>query len=459
MGWHDDGGLHFALGIENTFVPQEAPGQRAIDEYELTEHYQCYRSDLALAKDVGAQLLRWGIPWHRVNPAEGVWDWAWVDAAMARFAELGLEPVVDLLHYGTPLWLEEQFAHPDFPRHFAEYAARVAQRYEHIATAYTPVNEPMIHAQFCGQYGYWPPYRHGRHGLLQLAVALAEASAAAQRRIGEVLGGRAVFVHVDAGFRYVGDTEAPEHAERVEAMRHERYLVEDLLTGRVDVQHPLYAALLEAGVTPARLEALLQDPTPPTVMGVNYYPLHSTEVFEAGVHHGGGFADPRPTRDDGVQGLREVLTAYEDRYQVPVMLTETCITAPVAQRIAWLRDSVAEVHALREQGRRVVGYTWWPLFDMYEWTYRHSTHPRGAHLLTMGLYDLVESPQGLQRVRTPVADVFHELATRPAPASQAGTDRTAATSTRTSTSTGSSTRPSVPPPTAPTTVPVGATAT
>jgi beta-glucosidase len=409
MGWHDDGRLHFALGIENTFVPQESPGERAIDEYELTEHYTRYADDLALARGTGVRLLRWGIPWHRVNPAPG--EWAWVDAVVARFAELQLEPIVDLLHYGTPLWLGGQFANPDFPRHFAEFAGRAAERYGEVATSYTPVNEPMIHAQFCGQYGYWPPYLRGRHGLLQLAANLADASARAQRRIGDVLGERAVFVHVDAGFRYVGDVDAPEHAERVSAMLHERYLVEDLLTGRVGTEHPLHADLVDAGVDPSRLEALQREPTPPTIMGVNYYPLHSTEVFETGVHHGGGFADPRPTRDDGVEGLREVLTAYEDRYQVPVMLTETCITAPVAERIAWLEASVAEVRSLRAQGRRIVGHTWWPLFDMYEWTYRHSTHPRREHLLTMGLYDLVESPGGLLRVRTPVADAFQRLVT------------------------------------------------
>ncbi|NAZ80780.1 family 1 glycosylhydrolase [Kineococcus sp. R8] len=410
MRWHEDGRLHFALGIEDTFVPQEAAGERAVDEYELTEHYAHVASDLGLAQQAGADLLRWGIPWHRVNPGPEEWDWAWVDQAMARFADLGLEPVVDLLHYGTPLWLDEQFANPDFPRRFAAYAERVADRYGHVATSYTPVNEPMIHAQFSGEYGYWPPYLRGRGGLLQIAAALADASAQAQRRIAGVLGDAAVFVHVDAGFRYAGDVDAPEHAGHVRALLEQRYLVEDLLTGRVGPEHPLHADLLGAGVGPALLEQLRAEPAPPTVMGVNYYPLHSTEVFERGVHHRGGFADPRPTRDDGVLGLREVLTAYEDRYDVPVMLTETCVTASAEERIRWLRDSVAELHALRAEGRRVLGYTWWPLFDMYEWTYRHSTRPRRDHLLTMGLYDLVETSSGLARVRNPVEEEFRRLA-------------------------------------------------
>jgi hypothetical protein len=73
---------------------------------------------------------------------------------------------------------------------------------------------------------------------------------------------------------------------------------------------------------------------------------------------------------------------------------------------------VAAVHALRAEGTPVVGYTWWPLFDMYEWTYRHSTAPREEHRLAMGLYDLVEEPSDhLARRRNPVADRFRAHAT------------------------------------------------
>ena len=171
MTWFDDGRLHFGLGIEDTFVPQAGPGERPLDEYELTEHYQRWHGDLGLASDVGAEFVRWGIPWHRVNPAPGEWDWSWVDAVMARFAELGVRPIVDLLHYGTPTWIDREFAHPDFSRMFAEYAVHVAERYADVATDYTPVNEPMIHARFCGDIGYWPPKLSGEAGYNTIAVA------------------------------------------------------------------------------------------------------------------------------------------------------------------------------------------------------------------------------------------------------------------------------------------------
>ena len=152
--WYEDGALHFGLGIEDTFVPQGGPGERPIDEYELTDHYARYAEDLGLASDAGATFLRWGVPWHRVNPGRGTWDWSWVDRVVDRFDELGLRPVVDLLHYGTPLWLDGQFAHPDYPQVVAEYGVAFAERYGDRVTDYTPVNEPMIHALFSGEYAY-----------------------------------------------------------------------------------------------------------------------------------------------------------------------------------------------------------------------------------------------------------------------------------------------------------------
>ncbi|MCU1528683.1 MAG: beta-glucosidase [Frondihabitans sp.] len=412
--WFEDGALHFALGVEDTFVPQSRAGERPIDEYELTDHYGQVESDLGLAARVGADALRWGVPWYRVAPTPDSWDWSWVDRAIARFEELELRPIVDLLHYGTPLWLEDQFANPDYPQRVAEFASRFSERFGHVATDYTPVNEPMIHALFSGEYGYWPPYREGPSGLVTVASSLAQGFVLSQRAIAEQLGDSATFVHVDAGIRYAGDVDAPEHRETVARLRHQVFLVEDLVTGSVDDGHALLAQLRRGGVTDAQLAWFAENAVRPDVMGVNYYPLHSTEVFEAGIHHGGGFADPRPYLDAGVEGLRDVLTTYADRYGAPVMLTETCVTGSVEERIAWMDDSVRALHQLRSEGTRVVGFTWWPLFDMYEWTYRHSTGPRADHLLTMGLFDLVETPDGrLDRRRNPVADRFHHHASVP----------------------------------------------
>ncbi|GAA0429051.1 family 1 glycosylhydrolase [Leifsonia naganoensis] len=418
--WYRDGRLHLGLGIEDTFVPQARSGERPIDEYELTEHYERFGADFALAAGVGAELLRWGVPWYRVAPEPGVWDWEWTDRAIQSMLGHGIRPIVDLLHYGTPLWLDGQFAHADYPRHVEEYARRFAERYGDRVTDYTPVNEPVIHALFSGEYGYWPPYLEGADGFARIAANLARGFVRSQRAIASVIGDRAVFVHVDAAMSFIGDDTAPEHREEAERLRHQVHLVEDLVTGRVDAAHPLRDRLASA-VPDDELEWFRANAVHPDIMGVNYYPRHSTELFEPGVRHGGGFADPRPSVDRGAEGLRDSLLSFARRYGAPVMVTETCVTGTVDERLAWLDDSLALVEGMRADGADIVGYVWWPLFDMYEWTWRHTDAPRADHLLTMGLHDLVESPDGLLRVANPVADRYREHARRLADAASTTT--------------------------------------
>ncbi|MFC0680617.1 family 1 glycosylhydrolase [Lysobacter korlensis] len=409
--WFEDGRLRFGLGIENTFVPQARDGERAIDEYELTEHYRWFAEDFRKAAAVGSEFLRWGVPWYRIAPAPGRWDWGWVDQAMESLVEAGLRPIIDLLHYGTPLWLEGEFSNRDYPDRVAEYAHRFAERYGEVAVDYTPVNEPMIHALFSGEYGYWPPYGRGERGVVDISLALAEGFVKTQHAVSSVLGDRAIFVHVDAGLRYTGDLEAHEHRIDAKRLVSQRFLVEDLATGRVGEGHELLDTLRANGAPDDLLAWFRDNAVQPDIMGVNYYPRHSTEVFELGIHHGGGFADPRPSFDAGVEGLSDVLNLWWERYGAPVMLTETCVTGTVEERIEWLDDSVAEIDRLRAGGMPIVGYTWWPLFDMYEWTFRHSSGPRADHLLTMGLFDLVETESGLARRRNPTADRFSHHAT------------------------------------------------
>ncbi|WP_432747600.1 family 1 glycosylhydrolase [Microbacterium oxydans] len=168
MNWFEDGRLRFAMGVEDTFIPQTRPGERALDEYELMQHYRFWSEDLGYCAEVGSEMVRWGIPWYRVNPAPGEWDWEWLDGVIDRFDELGIELIADLVHYGTPLWLEDQFVNPEYPERVAEYAAAVAERYRGRIRHYTPLNEPLLNIMYCGEFAQWPPYRSGDRGFVEV---------------------------------------------------------------------------------------------------------------------------------------------------------------------------------------------------------------------------------------------------------------------------------------------------
>jgi len=106
----------WATGIEDTFITDPWPQTgRTLDEYELTEHYERWRTDLDLMVQLGVRTARYGIPWHKINPARGLWDWSWVDQTLEYLLQLGIDPIVDLVHYGLPRWIEGAYLHPDFP--------------------------------------------------------------------------------------------------------------------------------------------------------------------------------------------------------------------------------------------------------------------------------------------------------------------------------------------------------
>jgi len=403
----EERGFRFAVGIEDTFVPHAFPGHRALDEYELTQHDRFWAEDLGLAADAGATAVRYGFPWYRLNPAPGRFVWDWADRVVDRLDELGLEAIVDLVHYGTPLWLDNGFLNADFPARLAEFAAALAGRYRGRLSAWTPLNEPEITAMHCGEQGIWPPRLTGHDGYVKLVRAIVRGVVAAQRAVAEVSGGRASFVHVEATFRYVGETGA--FAEEVELLRARQFLVQDLLGGRVDDSHPLAAYLRGHGFGDDDLGWCAANPAVPDVLGVNYYPHLTTIDYRAGeplpVHR-------RPRREDGTAGLEEVLRAFAARYGRPLMVTETSVLGDAGKRLAWLDASLELVAGLRAQGLEIVGYTWWPLFDLVAWDYREATGPVGEHLARMGLYDLEMDEIGtMDRRPTAVAARFRSWAT------------------------------------------------
>ena len=100
----------WAAGIEDTFVPQTRKGHRSLDEYELMGHYEHWREDLSLCRELGLHAVRWGVPWYKVEPEPNKFEWQWVDEVLRYLVEeLKIAPMIDLMHYGCPDWLASRF--------------------------------------------------------------------------------------------------------------------------------------------------------------------------------------------------------------------------------------------------------------------------------------------------------------------------------------------------------------
>lgn len=402
--------FRWATGIEDSFIPQTRPGMRALDEYELMGHYQHWRADLMLARQAGAQMVRWGIPWYRVEPQPGVFDWSWTDQVLPYIVdELGLEPILDLMHYGTPLWLERSFVDPRYPAAVAAYAQAVAERYGSRIRYYTPLNEPIVNALMCGMRGVWPPYLRGDRGFLAVGLALAQGIVRTVRAIQSV-DPTAIMVHVEAA----GLTRSARAELEPLAIEQQRrgFLFYDLITGRVDSSHPLFGWLLNNGVSYPALEWLAQHAIPIDVMGLNFYPQWSTQQVDLNQR---GTIRYRLVERDGT-GFSELIQSYYDRYRAPIMITETSAKHGLAIKQRWLDTSVATIRELRRSGVPVIGYTWFPLFTMVDWRYRTGQRQLEEYFVELGLYERGSSADGERYVSTPLVAQFREFTRNPAAA-------------------------------------------
>ena len=93
-----------------------APARRPLDEYELTEHYAGWHDDLApRCRDAARARSAEGFPGTASTPEPGTWD-VGLDRSRRRApARARARPIVDLVHYGTPLLARNQFTEPGLP--------------------------------------------------------------------------------------------------------------------------------------------------------------------------------------------------------------------------------------------------------------------------------------------------------------------------------------------------------
>jgi len=385
--------------MEDTFVGQPSGRRRRVlDEYELIDHYGQWRTDLDLVASLGVQSMRYGIPWYRVSPAPGAWDWSWTDEVFERFEQLGIAPIVDLVHYGTPLWLRGSFVHPDYPSRVSEYAAAAAERYGRVAGGWTPLNEPLINADHSGQRGVWPPHLRGDRGYDRVLIAIAEGVSATIAAIRDVSPAARIVAVEPAD---ILTTEEAELDNLVGRRWQALFLPIDLVLGRVDDSHPLQARLLGSGVTLERLEALATNSQRPDVIGVNFYPGWSRRRFVTSR----GQTRQRIQYGTGVD-LVTALAAFHHHTGLPVMVTETSDGGSVEGRSRWMAESTAAVLSARNAGLPVIGYTWFPVFSLIDWRWRRGPYERVAYWRHMGLWDLDEE---LNRNPTPLVEQYAAL--------------------------------------------------
>ena len=104
-------------------------------------------------------------------------SWTWLERQLNALRYYNINPIAGLVHHGSGP-IHACVSDPSFANEIEKFALTVAQKFPWIEY-YTPINEPLTTARFCGLYGFW--YPHGRDAKTFTEILLNEMKASYYR--------------------------------------------------------------------------------------------------------------------------------------------------------------------------------------------------------------------------------------------------------------------------------------
>ena len=364
-----------------------------VDELAASGHVVRRDGDLGDVAGLGVKVWRYGVPWRLTEPSPGEYDWSHWDAALGACDRHGLEPVVDLLHFGLPDHLSG-FCDPGWVEPFIRYVDAFLARYREPRW-FTPVNEPGITATFSALWGIWNERRASRtdYGIALANLVRANLEAIARVRAdrdGWWIGAEGFGLFLDGEDGVPADESARQRAAEARAVQH---LVWDLHFG---LEPPASVDDIVGAIddgTRSRI-AELACGTRRVVAGHDVYPV-AVERFD-----GGEVADLSLARRARAYG--EEARRWHDRYGADFWVAETSnLGFPPARQEEWLESLVTVLDELVTEGLPVRGLCWYSRGDQYDWD-TALVEPVGR-VTEVGLFDAERRPR-------PVADAYARLA-------------------------------------------------
>ncbi len=348
-------------------------GDAYFDQLEANGHAGRL-ADLDLFAQLGVATLRYPVLWERSQLSiKGAYDWRWGDERLDRLRNLGIRPIVGLVHHGSGP-KDTSLVDPSFAPALAAYAGAVARRFPWVED-YTPVNEPLTTARFSGFYGKWYPHATNVHAFAQALINQCRAIVLAMRAIRAVNSTARLIQTEDLGKVY----STPRLTYQADFENERRWLTWDLLCGRVDTRHALWSFLIEyAGIPERELLWFLDNQCPPEVIGANYYVTSERflddrlEHYPTGLHGTNGrdcYADVEAVRvrPEGLMGPGHLISEAWARYRLPLAITEAHLGCTREEQMRWLVEVWVAAQQQRKLGVEVVAVTAWSLLGAYDW--------------------------------------------------------------------------------------------
>lgn len=358
------------------------------------DHYNRFKGDVGLMKQIGLQAYRYSISWSRVCPngrvpanASGL---DFYDRLTDALLTASIVPYVTLYHWDMPLALYRQggWLNRDSASWFAEYTEAVVARLSDRVKHWMTLNEPQVFIPLGHLEGKHAPgdklaigeVVQVAHNVLRAHGKAALAIRASSKTKPTVGIAAASWIKVPATGK----------ASDIEATRKSFFSVAkneiQAATWQCD---PLFRgaypddglALFGKHLPPSFENDLQEVKQPLDFLGLNlYFGAYFRQAKEGHVEYV-NFPDGFPTNQLDWQIVPEVLywgpKFFYDRYKTPIIITENGMpnldwvsedgAVHDPQRVDFINRYLKQLALARRDGVDVRGYFHWSLLDNFEW--------------------------------------------------------------------------------------------
>jgi beta-glucosidase len=308
-----------------------------------------YETDIINTAAMGAKAFRISIEWARLEPEPGTtYDFSFYDNVIQKIIDNGMEPVVTLLHFTYPDWIEGDYGWekpgrifpPQLPpavQAYLDFVDTVVNRYKDKVKYWITFNEPNTWVPAGWLLGVNPPGETNLRASIQVARNVIQAHRLAYDRI----------------HRIYGDWWRPRKTAQVSAN--------------------IYCLSFQPLPAAFDSRSFQADWVYPAIIDkVDYVSLDYYFSFHSIQDALGVYGQPwlYPSEPGG---LHDAIMQYWGRYHKPIFITENGMATyngtvkSDATPSEYLNYHVAAMQQAQIEGAKVIGYLYWSITDNWEW--------------------------------------------------------------------------------------------
>lgn len=330
----------------------ELENEKTQDDFQASgmacNHYELYREDIEMLKDLKHQAFRMSVEWSRIEPVEGKFEEKEVEHyvdVLKRLKENGIQVFLTLVHFTVPAWFEDKggFSTMDNLQYFERYLHFIVPKIAPYVSFWNTLNEVNHPGYESRMKINWLKYHARAYHVIKAYTDTP--------------------VSIAHAFHFYMPKRHYDAFDEVMAKYYDlisnEYLLHAIRTG--EIVHPFE----EAEWYPEVKDTC-------DYWSVNWYTRDLIDARDPAFvstkyRHNEMKLIPRCAYFDEVfaEGMMAVLTRLRDK---PVYITENgCCTYDDNIRIVYIAQVLSSIRDAIDAGVDVKGYLYWSLLDNYEW--------------------------------------------------------------------------------------------